>query len=57
MKQTLSVPDRHQKGICIDTVRNPLKGLLLGGPTAEEAERILRQKFGFDDHMIQGLKS
>ena len=47
----------HQKRICVDTVRNPLKGLFLGGPSAAEAEKTLRERFGFTDAQIAALKS
>ena len=50
------VADSHQLKILKDTVKNPSKGLFLGGPTAEEAEKILRSKFGFSDKQIQDLK-
>jgi len=46
----------HTERICKDTVRNPLKGIFLGGPTAEEAEQILRKDFGYTDKQIQKLK-
>jgi hypothetical protein len=48
--------DKHQLKICKDTVRNPLKGMFLGGPSASEAEQILRDKFGYIDEQIQKLK-
>lgn len=51
----LSVPDKHQKKIAIDTVKNPMKALL-GGPSAEEAEEILRKKFKYSDAQIKKLK-
>jgi hypothetical protein len=47
--------DKRQMLICVDTVMNPNRGLL-GGPDAEEAERILRTKFGFTDEAIAHLK-
>ena len=52
-----SVPDRHQLKVLIDTVKNPLKGKFLGGPSAEEAEEILRNKFNYTDREIQKLKT
>jgi len=51
-----SVPDQHQLRICIDTVKNPMKGQFMGGPSAEEAEKILREKFKFGEGQIQKLK-
>ena len=49
------VGDKHQKKIAIDTVKNPSKSLL-GGPSPEEAEKILKDKFGMSDKQIQKLK-
>ena len=49
------VGDKHQKKIAIDTVKNPSKALL-GGPSPEEAEKILKDKFGMSDKQIQKLK-
>ena len=51
-----SAPDQHQLKILKDTVKNPLKGKFLGGPTAEEAEKILRDKFHFTERQIKKLK-
>ena len=51
-----SIPDKHQEKICKDTVKNPAKGMFLGGPSAEEAEKILRKKFGYTDAQIKKLK-
>jgi len=47
--------DRHQEKIAKDTVKNPNKSLL-GGPSPEEAEDILRNKFGYSDAQIEKLK-
>ena len=49
------VGDKHQKKIAIDTVKNPSKSLL-GGPSPEEAEKILKDKFGMSDKQIAKLK-
>lgn len=46
----------HHLKICIDTVKNPLKGEFLGGPTAEQAEKILREEYGWSGLRIHGLK-
>lgn len=46
---------KHQLRICRDTVRNSAKGLL-GGPNAEEAEQILREKFGYTNKDIERLR-
>jgi hypothetical protein len=53
--QAVSVADRHQLKILRDTVKNPLKGML-GGPSAEEAEQILRDKYKYTDAQIRQLK-
>jgi hypothetical protein len=49
------VGDAHQKAIAIKTLKNPSLALL-GGPTAEEAESILRKKFNYTDKQIAELK-
>mgnify|MGYP003564588529 FL=1 len=49
------VPSKHQEKIARDTVKNPDKALL-GGPSAEEAEKMLRDKFGYSDAQIKKLK-
>jgi hypothetical protein len=54
--KSLSIPDRHQRKIAIDTVRNPMKGML-GGMNAAEAESILGWKFGFSPERIARLKA
>jgi len=54
--KNLSVPDKHQLRVLKDTVKNPLKGVFLGGPSAEESEKILREKFGYSDNQINKLK-
>lgn len=46
----------HQLKIAIDTVKNPLKGKFLGGPSEEEAIEILKNKFGYSDDDIKKLK-
>lgn len=55
VKKAVDVADNHQKKICIDTVKNPAKGFL-GGPSAEEAEKILMEKFHYTQQMIDKLK-
>jgi hypothetical protein len=47
--------DKHSEKICKDTVRNPNKELL-GGPTAKQAEKMLKDKFGYSDAKIAKLK-
>jgi hypothetical protein len=48
--------DKHQLRILIDTVKNPMKGKFLGGPSAEEAEETLKSKFKWTDADIHKLK-
>jgi len=55
-KKPSNPADRHQHKILVDTVKNPLKGKFLGGPSAEEAEETLREKFKYTDAEIQRLK-
>jgi hypothetical protein len=52
----ISPADKHQKKIAIDTIKNPNKGKFLGGPSAAEAEKILKDKFGYTDSQIKKLK-
>jgi len=47
--------DSRAKQVAIDTIKNPSKGLL-GGPTAAEAEKVLKVKFGYTDTQIKKLK-
>lgn len=54
-KKKLTTPEKHQLKIAIDTVKNPAKGMFLGGPSAKEAESILK-KFGYSDKEIKKLK-
>ena len=50
-------PDYQQHKIAVDTVKNPLKGTFLGGPTATEAEKTLKTKFGYTQSDIDRLKN
>ena len=50
-----NVADYNQHHIAVDTVKNPNKSML-GGPSAEESEEILRNKFGYTDQEINMLK-
>lgn len=54
-RKAKTVSEKHQLKILRDTVRNPLKSLL-GGPTAKEAEEILREKFQYSDLDMEKLK-
>lgn len=51
-----SIGDKHQKKIAIDTVKNPMKGKLLGGMSEKEAIKILKTKFGYSDSQIEKLQ-
>lgn len=48
--------DYHQHKIAVDTIKTPMKGVFLGGPTAKEAEQILKTKFGYVQSDIDRLK-
>ncbi len=48
-------PEWHECRIACDTVRNPAKALL-GGPSADEAERKLLNKFGYTQAEVDALK-
>lgn len=50
-----NVADYNQHRIAVDTVKNPNKSMF-GGPSAEESEEILRNKFGYTDQEINMLK-
>lgn len=50
------VADKHQLKILKDTVRNPMKGKFLGGPSAEEAKATLKSQFGWTDAQIKKLE-
>ena len=54
-EEEYGLADTRQKRIAIDTVKNPSKALL-GGPSASEAEDILKTKFGYSDKQIAKLK-
>lgn len=54
--KTAGVPDKHQLRILKDTLKNPDKALL-GGPSVEEAEQILRDKFKLSPDQINKLKN
>jgi hypothetical protein len=45
-KSSLSVPEQHQLKIAYETVKNPMKGRFLGGPTEEEAKAIIEKLGG-----------
>lgn len=54
-KKELTTPEKHQLKILIDTVKNPDKGLL-SGPDADEAKRILKEKYHYTDKQISDLE-
>jgi len=45
-KRTLSIPEIHQLRIARDTIKYPLKGIFLGGPTEAEAKEIVKRLTG-----------
>ena len=47
--------DRHQLAICLDTLKNPNKGMFMGGPTYDESLEILKEKFGYSEEEIEKL--
>lgn len=47
--------DQHQLKILKDTVKNP-DLWLLGGPTLDEAEQTLKEKFGYSEKEIDNLR-
>lgn len=48
--------DFNQHKIAVDTLKNPNKGLFMGGPSAKEAEETLMKKFGYTTQEINKLK-
>lgn len=54
-KKKVDLADKRQISIAKDTVRNPKKGMFLGGPSVEQAEKVLK-KFGYSDEQIEKLK-
>lgn len=48
--------DKHQLRIALDTVRHPMK-VLLGGMDQYEAEKLLKEKFGYTAKQINQLKN
>lgn len=56
IKKSQTVADKHQYKILIDTIKNPLKGKFLGGPTEEDAIEILKNKYGYTDADIEKLR-
>lgn len=49
-------PEYHQYKIAVDTVKNPLKGKFMGGPTEKEAIGTLKRVFGYSDSDIRKLQ-
>lgn len=56
LDEGISTPDKHQKRIALDTIRNPNKSLL-GGMSVKDAEDVLRRKHGYTDDKIKKLKN
>lgn len=52
-----SIANKHQKRILIDTIKNPTKGMFLGGPSFAEAKEILMKKFGYTEQQIKKLST
>lgn len=48
--------NNHQLKIAIDTIKNPMKGKFLGGPSEEEAIDILKNEFNYTDQDIEKLR-
>lgn len=47
---------KQQLKILIDTVKNPSLGYFLGGPSASEAKKILKKKYGYTTDKIKRLE-
>ena len=45
-RRKLSVPETHQLRIAKDTIKNPLKGVFLGGPSLADAKEIVKRLTG-----------
>jgi len=56
MKRPTNPVDKRQHDIAVDTVKNPRKGMFLGGLSADEAKKILKKKFGYTDEEIRKLE-
>lgn len=55
---SLDVYGRHQLKICKDTLKmHPAMAGVMGGPSKEEAEAKLRNKFGYSDEQIEAIKN
>ena len=50
-----SVGDKNQLRIAMDTIKNPLYGYFLGGMSASEARKLLKNKFKWSDSKIKKL--
>jgi hypothetical protein len=48
--------DKNQLKILIDTVKNPSLGYFLGGPSASQAQKILKKKYGYTTDKIKRLE-
>jgi len=48
-------PDWHKHKIALDTVKNPNKALL-GGPSLEDAKKMLKQHFGYSDKDLKSIE-
>ncbi len=54
-KKQMTVFEKHECKIARDTIRNPMKGMFLGGPNLDEAVRTLK-RFGYSDADIRRIK-
>jgi len=52
----MTVAEKHQLKILKDTIRNPMKALM-GGPTEREAEKILKEQYGYTEKQIDKLRN
>jgi len=48
-------PDWHKHKIALDTFKNPNKALM-GGPSLDEAKKMLKQHFGYSDKDLKDLE-
>ena len=58
LSEELSVPDRHQKRVCLDTLRmHDAAANVAGGPDKDEARRILKDKFHYTDAQLARIEN
>ncbi len=49
-------PEWYEYKIAVDTIKNPLKGKFMSGPSQQQAIKTLKNNFGFTDKQINRLK-